>query len=173
MTHSCHNSYGVVLRELGDIDAAKAALAQSVCGFPLNWSAWADLAALCVTRDAVDALPPLPSHWMLQFFLAHTYLELQVGGRVGGWVGGWVTCWCAVHAPVLPPLPISSVFREWMRVGTRGHCLRHSAGLWVGVAQVNHEALRIYSQLSAQFPNSPYIIAQLARTQYSMLGAND
>jgi hypothetical protein len=39
--------------------------------------------------------------------------------------------------------------------------------------QVNHEALRIYGQLSAQFPSSPYIVAQLARTQYSMLGRGE
>jgi hypothetical protein len=52
-----------------------------VTAYPLNWSAWMDLAALVTTREVLDALQ-LPEHWAQQLFRAHVMLELQVHSHV-------------------------------------------------------------------------------------------
>ena len=59
------------------MDEARDVLVESVHGYPLNWSAWLDLATLCTSRDVLDALV-LPNHWTQEFFKAHVLLEMQV-----------------------------------------------------------------------------------------------
>lgn len=46
-------SYGVVLKELNQKAKAKQILSESVHMYPWNWSAWVDLASLCVNKDDV------------------------------------------------------------------------------------------------------------------------
>jgi len=65
---------GVVLRELGRDDEARARLVESVTLFPLNWSAWKLLALLCPETSIVASLS-LPNHWILPFFFAEVLLE--------------------------------------------------------------------------------------------------
>lgn len=50
--------YGVILKAQGALDEARAAMADAVNAFPLNWSAWSDLAALCRSREEVRCQPP-------------------------------------------------------------------------------------------------------------------
>lgn len=69
--------FGVVLKELGLVEEARRVLCQSVDAYPLNWSAWLDLAALCTSQDDLVALPLHVDHWARKFFEAHTLLELQ------------------------------------------------------------------------------------------------
>ncbi|CAM9950456.1 unnamed protein product [Pylaiella littoralis] len=56
---------------------AQEVLARSLRLFPYNWSAWLDLASLCLETDSVpeglEADPPC--QWMYQFFLQHLLVE--------------------------------------------------------------------------------------------------
>ncbi|CAM9646602.1 unnamed protein product [Scytosiphon promiscuus] len=56
---------------------AQEVLARSLRLFPYNWSAWLDLASLCLETDTVpeglEADPPCT--WMYQFFLQHLLVE--------------------------------------------------------------------------------------------------
>eukprot|EP00956_Cyclotella_meneghiniana_P001653 scaffold1810_cov60-Cyclotella_meneghiniana.AAC.11 len=98
--------YGVVLKELGkksvvtantaDItttnkvvgggaassenDTAHEVLIQSILKYPYNWSAWLDLAEICVEYPSLDVeverlLNPLSNHWMYHFFCVHVFIE--------------------------------------------------------------------------------------------------
>lgn len=49
----CCYSYGIVLKELRDPAGARQMLCQSVSAYPLNWSAWLDLASLCTNKETV------------------------------------------------------------------------------------------------------------------------
>jgi anaphase-promoting complex subunit 8 len=70
--------YGTVLRGQGLREAACEVLVESVRHYPLLWSAWLDLAALCRSMDDVAALDPLlPRHWMADLFRCHCAVELQ------------------------------------------------------------------------------------------------
>merc|ERR1719431_705730 len=69
--------YGVVLKKLDLTSEATAALLKAVEATPLHWGAWLELSALVNDRDALKALP-LPDHWIKFFFLAYSYLELQL-----------------------------------------------------------------------------------------------
>jgi anaphase-promoting complex subunit 8 len=74
--------YGVVLKSMQRTTEAREVLCKAVCEYPLNWSAWLDLAALCETKQVVDGLT-LPQHWVVPFFRAHMYLELQLNADAG------------------------------------------------------------------------------------------
>lgn len=68
--------YGVVLKALDRTGEAIAALVDAVWAFPLNWSAWLDLATMMRDKAQVDALA-LPPHWASDLFRAHAYCEVQ------------------------------------------------------------------------------------------------
>jgi len=91
--------YGVVLKEIQKSPSSKfsprttifhdkldvaptpqSILIQSLVQYPCNWSAWLDLAELCVTDQTIypqveHLLKPISSHWMYHFFCAHLFLE--------------------------------------------------------------------------------------------------
>ena len=69
--------YGVVLKKLDLMEEASAALLKAVGETPLHWGAWLELSSLVDDKDALKSLP-LPDHWMRFFFLAFSYLELQL-----------------------------------------------------------------------------------------------
>ena len=55
---------------------------QSILQYPYNWSAWLDLAEICIESpvivDEVELeLAPLSTHWMYHFFLIHVFIEQQ------------------------------------------------------------------------------------------------
>ncbi len=55
---------------------------ESLIQYPYNWSAWLDLAVICINEPShnveVEALlKPLSDHWMYHFFCVHTFLENQ------------------------------------------------------------------------------------------------
>lgn len=61
---------------------AHLVLMESLLDFPWNWSAWVDLAELCLDDPALhevveDKLQPLASHYMYHFFCAHVFGENQ------------------------------------------------------------------------------------------------
>jgi anaphase-promoting complex subunit 8 len=66
-------------------DMVHAVLVDSLQNFPFNWSAWLDLATVCVENPAlqqeVDAMlqsnAVLANHWMYHLFLVHIFLEQQ------------------------------------------------------------------------------------------------
>eukprot|EP01117_Protostelium_nocturnum_P019491 TRINITY_DN8468_c0_g1_i1.p1 TRINITY_DN8468_c0_g1~~TRINITY_DN8468_c0_g1_i1.p1 ORF type:complete len:598 (-),score=213.41 TRINITY_DN8468_c0_g1_i1:1459-2988(-) len=89
--------YGIVLKELGLKEESQSVLIESVNSFPLNWSAWTELASLFTQVDQQQSSSLLSSsssfsslqktqallnskissHWMKDFFFAHLALELQ------------------------------------------------------------------------------------------------
>ena len=65
-----------------DVPTPHSILIQSLLQFPYNWSAWLDLAELCITDPTLhphveDLLKPLSAHWMYYFFCTHVFLETQ------------------------------------------------------------------------------------------------
>ncbi|CAM9330514.1 unnamed protein product, partial [Hapterophycus canaliculatus] len=64
-------------QQLERMTTAQEVLARSLRLFPYNWSAWLDLASLCLETDTVpgglEADPPCT--WMYQFFLQHLLVE--------------------------------------------------------------------------------------------------
>lgn len=55
---------------------------ESILEFPFNWSAWLDLAELCVSNPSIDqeveeSLKPINAHWMYYFFRAHVLTKNQ------------------------------------------------------------------------------------------------
>jgi len=69
--------YGLVLRDKGCEGLARTILVESVNSYPWNWSAWSELQSLCTSSDILNNLN-LKNHWMKDFFLASTYLELKM-----------------------------------------------------------------------------------------------
>ena len=84
--------YGVINKELyrqsGKASANRSfrnslmALIDSLLMFPYNWSAWRDLADLClenlsVHEEVEHRLEPISSHFMYHYFLIHNFMELQ------------------------------------------------------------------------------------------------
>ncbi|PIN05700.1 Anaphase-promoting complex (APC), Cdc23 subunit [Handroanthus impetiginosus] len=69
--------YGLVLKEKGCENQARAMLVESVNSYPWNWSAWSELQTLCTTIEALNSLS-LNNHWMKDFFLACAYQELRM-----------------------------------------------------------------------------------------------
>ncbi|KAK4486088.1 hypothetical protein RD792_008756 [Penstemon davidsonii] len=69
--------YGLVLKEKGSENLARAILTESVNSYPWNWSAWSELQALCTTIESLNSLN-LNNHYMKDFFLANAYAELRM-----------------------------------------------------------------------------------------------
>ncbi|CAN6268381.1 unnamed protein product [Urochloa humidicola] len=69
--------YGLLLRDKGCEGLARTVLVESVNSYPWNWSAWSELQSLCTSNDILNNLN-LKNHWMKDFFLASTYLELKM-----------------------------------------------------------------------------------------------
>ena len=78
---------------------------QSLIKYPYNWSAWMDLAEICISDPSIlpeadVLLKPISTHWMYFFFSVHLYLENQandnaiilmerlIQGSAGGGGGG-------------------------------------------------------------------------------------
>ena len=64
------------------IPLAHIMLVQSIMLYQYNWSAWLDLAELCITDPAVEQeveelLKPVSSHWMYHFYRNHVLMENQ------------------------------------------------------------------------------------------------
>lgn len=62
--------------------SAHVVLICSLMNFPYNWSAWLDIAELCINDATVRSeverlLAPLSNHWMYYFFCIHLFLEDQ------------------------------------------------------------------------------------------------
>ncbi|GBG64532.1 hypothetical protein CBR_g45228 [Chara braunii] len=68
--------YGVVLHQRERKAEARMVLCASVNSYPLNWSTWAELQAICTEPETLPNLS-LNEHWMKYFFLASVYLDLQ------------------------------------------------------------------------------------------------
>ena len=74
----CLYLYGIVLKRLNLNDDARDVLVEAIRAEPCHWGAWLELSSGHISeRGELDALQ-LPDHWMKHFFLAHTYLELQL-----------------------------------------------------------------------------------------------
>ncbi|CAB4059246.1 APC8 [Lepeophtheirus salmonis] len=73
----CLYIYGIVLKRLSLNDMARNALIESIKAEPGHWGSWHELSCLITDRNTPQELD-LPDHWIKHFFLAHTYLELQL-----------------------------------------------------------------------------------------------
>ncbi|XP_075732642.1 uncharacterized protein LOC142775185 [Rhipicephalus microplus] len=73
----CLYIYGVVLKRLQLRQQAIDVFVEAVQAEPLHWGAWLELSSMVADCDHLRSLV-LPDHWMKQFFLGHTYLELQL-----------------------------------------------------------------------------------------------
>nr|XP_054766433.1 cell division cycle protein 23 homolog [Lytechinus pictus] len=69
--------YGVVLKKLELLKPAKTVLVEALHKAPLHWGAWIELAGLVTDWEKLTSLN-LPDHWMKEFFLAYTCVELQL-----------------------------------------------------------------------------------------------
>ncbi|XP_072178028.1 uncharacterized protein [Diadema setosum] len=69
--------YGVILKKLELLKEAEKVLVEALHKVPLFWAAWLELATLVSDWDKLAGLN-LPNHWMKEFFLAHTSVELQL-----------------------------------------------------------------------------------------------
>lgn len=69
--------YGVVLRKLNLHSQAIEILEEAVNLVPWLWGAWLELSSLLQDRETLEGLN-LPRHWILNFFLGHTYLEQKL-----------------------------------------------------------------------------------------------
>jgi anaphase-promoting complex subunit 8 len=61
---------------------AQSILIQSLIAYPYNWSAWLDLAEICIMDPSIHPeveamLKPISAHWMYHFFCVHLFLENQ------------------------------------------------------------------------------------------------
>lgn len=71
--------FGVILQELLLDAKAIEVLIESCNLYPWNWSAWIALGSMCVdTETFIRVRSKLKSHYMTEFFVAHTQLELQM-----------------------------------------------------------------------------------------------
>ncbi|KAH7938863.1 hypothetical protein HPB52_001485 [Rhipicephalus sanguineus] len=77
----CLYIYGVVLKRLQLQQQAVDVFVEAVHAEPLHWGAWLELSSLVADCDHLRSLE-LPNHWMKEFFLGHTYLELQLNEEV-------------------------------------------------------------------------------------------
>ncbi|XP_055928832.1 cell division cycle protein 23 homolog [Argiope bruennichi] len=73
----CLYLYGVVLKKLQLEKLALEILCEAIQSEPLYWGSWLELATLVSDREMLNDLV-LPNCWMKDFFLAHTYLEIQM-----------------------------------------------------------------------------------------------
>lgn len=73
----CLYLYGVVLKKLQLEKHAVEILCEAIHKEPLHWGSWLELATLVPDKEMLNDLV-LPDHWIKDFFLAHTYLEIQM-----------------------------------------------------------------------------------------------
>ncbi|XP_059082328.1 cell division cycle protein 23 homolog [Tigriopus californicus] len=73
----CLYLYGIVLKKLSLNSMARDVISEAVRQEPCHWGAWLELSGHITDRNEIEHLD-LPEHWMKHFFLAHTYLELQL-----------------------------------------------------------------------------------------------
>ena len=66
-----------MLKRLNLNDDARDVLVEATRAEPCHWGAWLELSGHISERGELTTLG-LPDHWMKHFFLAHTYLELQL-----------------------------------------------------------------------------------------------
>ena len=62
--------------------SAQSVLIESIIQYPYNWSAWLDLAEICIIEPSINVeventLKPISGHWMYYFFCVHSFLENQ------------------------------------------------------------------------------------------------
>ncbi|XP_063236265.1 cell division cycle protein 23 homolog [Bacillus rossius redtenbacheri] len=69
--------HGVVLKRLDLPGEACDALVEAACREPAHWGAWLELTSLVTDRAKLNSLT-LPNTWVKHFFMAHTYLDLQL-----------------------------------------------------------------------------------------------
>jgi len=78
--------HGVLLKAQGHKEEAREVLQYAAAAWPLNWSAWLDLASCCATKAEVDATVECltvregllsPGLWVLGLFQGHALLEVQ------------------------------------------------------------------------------------------------
>ncbi|XP_077493913.1 uncharacterized protein LOC144104653 [Amblyomma americanum] len=77
----CLYIYGVVLKRLQLKQQAIDVFVEAIRAEPLHWGAWLELSSLITDCEHLQSLN-LPDHWMKQFFLGHSYLELQLNDEV-------------------------------------------------------------------------------------------
>lgn len=73
----CLYLYGVVLKKLQLEKYALEILCEAIRMEPYHWGSWLELATLISDREMLNDLT-LPDVWIKDFFLAHTYLEIQM-----------------------------------------------------------------------------------------------
>ncbi|XP_014216775.1 cell division cycle protein 23 homolog isoform X2 [Copidosoma floridanum] len=69
--------YGIILKKLQLPKEATRILLESVHKQPMHWGTWLELSSLITDNEMLETLV-LPNHWIKQFFMAHTYLKLQL-----------------------------------------------------------------------------------------------
>lgn len=69
--------YGVILKKLDLTDLAITVFLECVNLVPILWCAWIELAPLIVDVEQLRNLS-LPDHWIKQFFIGHTLIEIFV-----------------------------------------------------------------------------------------------
>lgn len=79
---SLHSPRSSTFRHGVKTPRAQVILIQSLLAYQYNWSAWLDLAELCISdpnihQEVDDLLKPLSSHWMYHFFCVHASVENQ------------------------------------------------------------------------------------------------
>ena len=62
--------------------SAQSILIESLIQYRYNWSAWLDLAEICIIEPSINievekALKSISNHWMYYFFCVHSFLENQ------------------------------------------------------------------------------------------------
>lgn len=67
--------YGVILKKLELNKLALTVLIEAVNMSPILWSAWLELSSLVKDVEHLRSLN-LPSHWIRQFFIGHTMIDL-------------------------------------------------------------------------------------------------
>ena len=66
-----------MLKRLNLSGDARDVLVEATLAEPCHWGAWLELSGHISEKSELTTLQ-LPDHWMKHFFLAHTYLELQL-----------------------------------------------------------------------------------------------
>ncbi|XP_033633099.1 cell division cycle protein 23 homolog [Asterias rubens] len=73
----CLYLYGVVLKKLELMKEAESVLVEAIRVEPYHWGSWVELTSLVTDKDKLNSLT-LPDLWIKEFFIAKTYLELQL-----------------------------------------------------------------------------------------------
>ena len=139
--------YGVVLRDLGNIKHAKLILCESVIAYPLNWSAWLDLALLCPEKQSLIDIQRILNEKMNQ-------QQKNSNGSNGS---------SSSSSSVDGESPGGSmrnfIDENWIGQCFMGHALMEQ--------QEHNEAKYYFQNLFLSFPNSAYLNSALAKTHYN------